>query len=305
VLHIKFIPLMFTRSIILTLSLWQQVQGARLGSPKDNDRPTGWAWKDSGHHSPPGHLAKAKPSDKFQHAWAGKAHSADHVYKAGRSKESHSAQRGDSPDVDIVDKVPGAAVPRKVIKHRDEDSDSDLDLQDHVTAKYQNANRDVGDYVKISKIAEGTSTDLQGTLEKDCHDSMTLDEFMPKCLKHTKSLIADLDYNYGDAQLETILRNWCSSAKEFPNARGTRAHGFKDHQSCTDFADDLKNARYFELKSKSDKGYKNFCNDFYGHHGGHQVVAKPPAEKEEVPAKSDSSWMGISMVVVSFALYIA
>merc|ERR1719240_20980 len=152
--------------------------------------------------------------------------------------------------------------------------------------------------VEITSSSNTGTLDLQGMLEQDCQNSITLKDFMPKCLKHTKSLIADLDYNYGDAQLETILRNWCQSAKEFPNARGTqKVIGFRNHQSCTDFADDLKNARHSELKTGSDRGYRDFCSAFYGHHGGFAAPAPPPPVKESPPKFNGSCATGISIVV--------
>lgn len=261
---------MLACSIVLSLVL-HLAQGSRLGSPKNDDKSTGWAWKDGEHRAPPGqkHLAASK---EFEHAWAGKE---------------------DAPSPEVMDEVPAAAgVPRKVI-HANEDTPS---LEPAHVAKY--------DADSELKISARQSTDLQGTLANDAEDSMNLEEFMPKCLKHTKSLITDLDYNYGDAQLETVLRNWCQSAKEFPLTRGTRkAIGYKNHQSCTDFADDLKNARFAELKTTSDKGYRKFCKDFYAHHGGLDALPQPP--RKEKPARSGTSWVGLSMVVLGLMLCVA
>merc|ERR1719235_408413 len=144
-----------------------------------------------------------------------------------------------------------------------------------------------------SDSSTAVESDLQGTLEQDCMDSINLEQFMPLCLKHTKSLIADLDFNYGDAQLETILRNWCSSAEEFPNTRGARkVIGFRSHQSCANFADDLKNARFYELSHHSDKGYKTFCTAFYAHHGGFAAPAPPPPPKPSPPVYNSASGAG-------------
>jgi hypothetical protein len=268
---------MVARTIFLALALYQ-VQGSRLGSPKEDKKITGWAWKDGDHQAPPGHLAAPKAAKTFKHAWAGKE---------------------GEPRPDVMDDMSGAALPRKVMEPSEDSSDLEPHhvVKDSVTAKYDADNE--------LKITARASTDLEGTLENDMGESMNLAQFMPKCLAHTKSLIADLDANYGDAQLETILRNWCQSAQEFPNARGTRkVIGFKNHQSCTDFADDLKNARFFELKSGgSDKGYKKFCTDFYAHHGGFEV-APPPPPKEE-PVRSGTSWAGLSMVAMGLMLCVA
>lgn len=283
---------MFARSIILSVAVLQQVQSSRLGTPKE--APSGWAWKDvDGHHKPPGHLNSQKQADG-SHAWAGKGKKVDSKMPMPFHKET-----------DSIEEIPmNGGLPRKVMAPEKEDAfepqSVDEVVKDSVTAKYDVTLREKA----VADSAAGASTDLQGTLEQDCAASMNLKEFMPKCLTHTKSLIADLDYNYGDAQLETILRNWCQSAKEFPNTRGTRkVIGFRNHQSCTDFADDLKNARFFELKSTSDKGYRKFCTDFYAHHGGFDVQAPPPRKQE--PVKSGTSWAGISMVMVSLMLCLA
>jgi len=273
--------MMLARICILSHVLLLQVFGSRLGSPKHQEtKPTGWAWKNSERHAPPGHLAKPKASDG-SHAWAGKAR---HPF-SGEKIEATVPEIG--------------TIPRKVIQPDEEDNvEPQSVVKDSVTAKYDTRAEVTSD------SASGAGADLQSTLEADCSASMNLAEFMPKCLKHTKSLIADLDYNYGDAQLETILRNWCQSAKEFPLSRGSRkVIGFKDHQSCTDFADDLKNARYLELKSTSDKGYKDFCTAFYAHHGGFSVPPPPP--RKEKPARSGASWAGLSMVLLSLVVRIA
>lgn len=274
---------MLARVIIVIQVLLHQVYGSRLGGPKhEDDKPTGWAWKDSDHHIPPGYSARPKGSDG-SHAWAGKA---------------RRPLKRDVPEIEDMPNSVNGGLPRQVIRpEKEDDIEPKSVVKDSVTAKYDTS-------VDItSASATGTAVDLQSTLEADCADSMTLVQFMPKCLKHTKSLIADLDWNYGDAQLETILRNWCQSAKEFPNARGTRkVIGFKNHQSCTDFADDLKNARYLELKTTSDKGYKDFCTAFYAHHGG--FAAPAPTRKEE-PVRSDASWVRFSIVVVTLMMVIA
>lgn len=174
--------------------------------------------------------------------------------------------------------------------------EKDAEMEPEVVAKYDAKTKITSD------SASGMSTDLQSTLDQDCRNSMTLKDFMPKCLKHVKSLIADLDMDYGDAQLETTLLNWCKSAEEFPHARGSpKIIGFRDHQTCTNFASDLKNARYSELKSTSDKGYQDFCTAFYGHHGGFEFEPKPRV-KEETPNKSISYLAGPSMVVASLTL---
>jgi len=256
----------------LVLSSLLLTKGSRLGSPKDdNVKGKSWAFQDkNGHHEPPGTFTAAKKSDTFEHAWD------------GEGKEP-KWQRQMPKSVGMPMSIGGEA--RKALQPR-----KDEEMKPDMVAKYD------------AKAKVSTSTDLQGTLEQDCQASLTLKEFMPTCLKHTKSLIADLDANYGDAQLETILLNWCRSAEEFPHARGSqKVIGFRDHQTCKSFASDLKEARYLELKSTSDKGYQDFCTAFYGHHGGFEFQPKPPV-KEEPPKKSGSCWMGLSVVVASLML---
>jgi len=275
---------MLGRSIVLGLAFLHQVQvqGSRLGSPRDEDTTGhGWAWKDvDGHHAPPGHGLNS--ADRSGHAWAGKG----------------KQWGGEKPTADNYTPEPmQAGAARKLVDADSEEFSSDKEYH----AKYDQRQKQIK--VKSSSgLVTGGSTDLQSTLEQDCEDSMTLKDFMPKCLKHTKSLIADLDYNYGDAQLYTILRNWCQSAKEFPVTRGTRkAIGFKNHETCFAFAGDLKNARFYELSHKSDKGYKEFCSAFYGHHGGFDVPPPPP-KKESAPVYNSASFAGFSMVLMSLAL---
>jgi len=288
---------MMIRDIVLNLVVLYQVFGSRLGSPKDkSDRPIGWAWKNADEqHAPPGHLAPHEAPDG-SHAWAGKG------------KQPWNGQMPEN-----VDDMPmNGDLKRQVMTPPKEEDIEVHDIQPQsvvkksVTAKYDTRKYDAStESASDSTVQTSSSTDLQGTLAQDCADSMNLAQFMPKCLKHTKSLIADLDYNYGDAQLETILRNWCSSAQEFPNARGTRkVIGFKNHQSCTDFADDLKNARYKELKTTSDQGYKDFCTAFYAHHGGFDASAPPPPKEEPVKS-SCTSLAGLSFVMMTLMLLLA
>jgi hypothetical protein len=260
--------------------MFAQVRGSRLGGPKDdNSKGKGWAFQDSNrHHAPPGSVEMSGRPEGFDHAWDGE----------GKQPNWQTQM----PQTDGMPMSIGSGA-GKVLQPR-----KGQEMEPEIVAKYD-ANAKV-----TSESSSSTSNDLQGTLEQDCQDSMTLKDFMPKCLKHTKSLIADLDVNYGDAQLETVLLNWCRSAEEFPHARGSqKVIGFRDHGSCMDFASDLKNARYFELKSTSDKGYRDFCTAFYGHHGGFEFQPAPsPPVKEQPPKQSASSWVGLSTVLVSLML---
>jgi len=255
---------------------------ARLmqSTPKDgSDDPVGWAWKDAqSHHKPPN---SAESSVTSGHAW-----------KA--SKHQPEVFSNDGPEVMPV----SAQLPGKVLKPNFNGQSAQESLHE-------------SDITKISKSGlragsdSSSSGSLEDTLDQDLKANMCLDDFMPKCLKHTHSLIADLDYNYGDAQLETVLRNWCQSAQEFPLSRGNqKTIGFKEHGTCTSFASDLANARFIELKTTSDKGYRTFCTAFYEHHGGFQMAQKK-VEPKEPPRRSGAPWCGVSVFIMGLVLLLA
>lgn len=299
------------------------------------------AWKDAdGHHLPPGRLASSESSDMSEHAWAGNKKPV--TWKRGmlntrgrdlgsnpkRVLQHQEDEEEDGEGLDSPQRVmingPGkmhsdleSYSSKKIMINKKAHSDLESDSSEKVMINTDStkvssdleSDSSTGGSADLESESESDSStavesDLQGTLEQDCMDSINLEQFMPLCLKHTKSLIADLDFNYGDAQLETILRNWCSSAEEFPNTRGARkVIGFRNHQSCFDFADDLKKARYSELKSTSDAGYRKFCTAFYGHHGGFAAPAPPPpATVPPPPRYSSASFAGLSMAVMSLTL---
>lgn len=138
--------------------------------------------------------------------------------------------------------------------------------------------------MKVHKVQTKvhSSGDLLGSLAGDCKKNLQLDEFLPKCMEHVDDLIAEIDYDYGDAQLETTLRNYCSHAQEFPKSHGN-ADGFLNKVSCIEFAEDLWKARVLELKTQKTSGYEDFCTKFYEHHGGRGAVKK--SKKKDEPAK--------------------
>jgi len=101
--------------------------------------------------------------------------------------------------------------------------------------------------------------------------------FRKNCFQHAGDMLEDIDYNYGDAQLETVLVNECTHEQEFPHSIST---GFKDPKVCKALAGLLADARDEELKKGSLKGYESACQYFYEHHGG--VV---PGSEAPEPAK--------------------
>eukprot|EP00747_Dinoflagellata_sp_TGD_P167923 gnl/TRDRNA2_/TRDRNA2_193247_c0_seq1.p1 gnl/TRDRNA2_/TRDRNA2_193247_c0~~gnl/TRDRNA2_/TRDRNA2_193247_c0_seq1.p1 ORF type:complete len:198 (+),score=57.29 gnl/TRDRNA2_/TRDRNA2_193247_c0_seq1:80-673(+) len=86
------------------------------------------------------------------------------------------------------------------------------------------------------------------------------EDFMPRCEAHVKRLVNEIDRQYTDAQLETVLRNECQQAKEFPN---THDSGFKSHEQCIEFAKKLTKCRMHELETGDDSCYTEFCSDYY------------------------------------------
>eukprot|EP00746_Dinoflagellata_sp_MGD_P161316 gnl/MRDRNA2_/MRDRNA2_88407_c0_seq1.p1 gnl/MRDRNA2_/MRDRNA2_88407_c0~~gnl/MRDRNA2_/MRDRNA2_88407_c0_seq1.p1 ORF type:complete len:255 (+),score=69.07 gnl/MRDRNA2_/MRDRNA2_88407_c0_seq1:102-866(+) len=154
----------------------------------------------------------------------------------------------------------------------------------------------------VNKMKVHNSGNMLGSLVGDCKKNLQLDEFLPKCMSHVDDLIADIDYNYGDAQLEPTLRNFCSHAQEFPKSHGD-ADGFLKEVSCVEFADDLWNARVLELKTQKTSGYKDFCTKFYEHHGGRKATEKPKKDYKNpnAPAQYSAASMP-SVLSVSIAL---
>merc|ERR1719321_2416325 len=140
--------------------------------------------------------------------------------------------------------------------------------------------------MKQTKVKVHSSGNALGSLVGDCNKNMNLDQFMPKCMAHVHDLIADMDYNYLDVNLETNLRNYCLHTQEFPKSHG-HGDGFLSDVSCIDFGGDLWKARVHELKSGDTCGYKDFCTKFYEHHGGRTVVKQP--KKKEEPSYSAAS----------------
>merc|ERR1719321_309865 len=151
--------------------------------------------------------------------------------------------------------------------------------------------------MKQTKVKVHSSGNALGSLVGDCNKNMNLDQFMPKCMAHVHDLIADMDYNYLDVNLETNLRNYCLHTQEFPKSHGG-GDGFLAHVSCKEFAGDLWQARVHELKTSDTSKYKDFCTAFYEHHGGRDAVAKPKkAEPSKYNAASNPSTLLAAIAV--------
>lgn len=102
------------------------------------------------------------------------------------------------------------------------------------------------------------------------------DEWLPKCIRHVKALVLDLDRSYTDQQLKYALETDCELDKQFT----VYEDGFHNKSACTKFAELLVIAREADLKYDTDEGYKGFCSDYYLHKGG-----DVPEEKEKVEAE--------------------
>lgn len=126
--------------------------------------------------------------------------------------------------------------------------------------------------------------------------NMKLKDFMPKCTKRLRTLILDIDNNYGDAQLHTTLVNYCSHGQEFPVSHGD-SHGFQETDSCENFAADLEKVRFEELRTNSQEGYSGFCKAFYQHHGG--LIAATPKKRPPKEPKTYSSSRRVSEPLVA------
>lgn len=113
------------------------------------------------------------------------------------------------------------------------------------------------------------------------------EEFEPRCLDHVHALVARVDQSYTDVQLESNLLHQCEMEKEFPHSY---EHGFNSHEACREFAKKLTRARMHELETGSDKGYREFCHDFYEH-----VYPPKKAKKTE---KAGSTRSAVSMMTM-------
>jgi hypothetical protein len=102
------------------------------------------------------------------------------------------------------------------------------------------------------------------------------EDFLPRCLDHTKSLVGRVDKSYTDMQLEANLLHQCEMEKQFPR---TYDHGFNNHEACKDFAKKLADARMEELENGKTDKYEEFCASYYEH-------VYPSKEKKAAPKKS-------------------
>merc|ERR1719387_2791499 len=154
----------------------------------------------------------------------------------------------------------------------------------------------------VRGTASDDFVDLLGSKARSVH---YYSEFEPFCLKYIKGAIKMIDENYGDAQLETTLKNECIHSQEFPHSIKT---GFLSHDSCTQFARDIQQARDEEnnswhLHGGSTQGYHKFCTNFYEHHGGFNAQAQPEVREEAV--RSRATKRGIAIVLAAVVATLA
>lgn len=142
----------------------------------------------------------------------------------------------------------------------------------------------------FSATAHNLLKQLLNMLAAEESHPMSLEEFMPVCLKHVDNLILSVDRAYTDAQLEHTLMGECKMVQAFPNAYD---HGYSDQCACQSFSQRLVKSRDQELENGDKSGYKEFCTAFHGH-GGSPPECKPQpaaaktaeaATAKAVPAK--------------------
>jgi len=111
-----------------------------------------------------------------------------------------------------------------------------------------------------------------------------LADFMPSCLAHLEQLIRMVDRSYTDNNLQTVLENECLLEKDFPSSCDS---GFERHTHCHDFAAQLHKARWLELDTGSDEGYKQACKDYYNLRMG---ITKPKPKQVMVTNSAPVHW---------------
>lgn len=117
--------------------------------------------------------------------------------------------------------------------------------------------------VTVMAAAEAAATRaLFAALKPRAEKREPLKKFLPRCLEHTAELVATIDKEYTDVQLEANLLHQCQAEKEFPAAY---EDGFHTHEACEDFAHSLAEARMEELRTGKTDGYEEFCTEFYEH----------------------------------------
>merc|ERR1719335_1226309 len=250
----------------------QQSFGLRQ-SAAPSGKEAGWAWKQEHlHHEP--EVQPENPNAEGNHAWSNKHAAPFAPHMVGQSTKT----------------LAGKAVEKAVEEDNQAAEAAAKKMNTLDTASLRST---IGD-------GAGSSSGVQGLA--DSARNMKLKDFLPRCTKRVRTLIIDIDNNYGDAQLHTNLQNYCAHGEEFPASHGD-GHGFRESVSCQQFAEDLTSVRMEELRTNSQKGYTDFCTAFYQHHGGFAYSA--PARKSEPRAPKKSSSQRLTEPVLATIAMVA
>lgn len=120
---------------------------------------------------------------------------------------------------------------------------------------------EVGDTVKAGSTGGGNDY-AEANATAAPQKMPPYDEYLPQCLAHVKEVVATIDEEYTDVQIQTVLTNECLLEKQFPSAH---EDGFESEEACHEFARMLTEARNEELNSGSQTGYQDFCKTYYDH----------------------------------------
>lgn len=103
------------------------------------------------------------------------------------------------------------------------------------------------------------------------------------CASHLGSLIRRLDRHYTDAQLRTVLVNFCITSEEYSSLPGFQ-DGFRSQKACETFAKNLVEARDAELAGEegAESGYTGLCRSYLGIK---RRVKLPAPKKKKVHTK--------------------
>lgn len=101
-------------------------------------------------------------------------------------------------------------------------------------------------------------------------------KFVPKCEKHVKGMVKDLDATYTIETLRAVILKECKLARKDP----AKDSGFRDNKNCKEFACRLADCRVQEIKTGETAQYHEYCEDYYNHIQTEPHRPAPAAEGE-------------------------
>jgi len=84
-----------------------------------------------------------------------------------------------------------------------------------------------------------------------------LQDFVPRCVPHVKSLVSKLGK---DNAVATLLHE-CDVAR----SKGPGASGFRSHEACLEFSERLARCRTQEIETGKVDQYEAFCREYHQH----------------------------------------